>query len=112
VPCGAETIYSPITKEALYEYQGIINKDTIFKSGDFLCFKSDTADSICRSLNLFHPMDYTNSLPIDGFDYWAWERGMSLPNKMYKVYSFLVKRRDNFVWEPYNIDEIKNMMGN
>ena len=108
IPCGAETIYSPITKKPLYEYQGIINEDTIFKSGDFRCIEDDS----CRILNLFHPLDYRTNLPIDGFDYWAWERGYSLPKKPYKIYTFLVKRREQFVWAPYDIGEIKNLMGN
>ena len=112
VPCRAETIYSPVTKEAVYEYIGVITKDTVFKSSDFRCFRSDTINSICRVLNLFHPMDYTNNLPLDGFDFWAWERGRSFPGKAYRIYTFLVKRKGEFVWEPYNIDEINNLMGN
>ena len=112
LPCSAELIYSPITHEALYEYQGVINEDTVFKSDDFLCFKSDTPGKHCRQLNLFHPMDYTNNLPLDGFDYWAWERGYNIPNKPYKIYTFLVKRREQFVWVPYDIDYISNLMGN
>lgn len=111
IPCEAEIIYSPATKEPVYEYIGIINKDTVFKSSDFLCFISDTTNSICRAINLFHPMDYTNSLPLDGFDFWAWERGRSFPAKAYRIYTFLVKREGKFVWEPYNIDEINNLMG-
>ena len=112
---GSETIYSPITKQPLYEYSGVINENTVFKSSDFKCYGYDDitySNDLCRRLNLFHPMDYTNSLPLDGFDYWAWERGHSLPAKPYKIYTFLVKRRGQFVWEPYNIDEISNLMGN
>ena len=111
VPCGAETIYSPVTKEAVYEYDGVITKDTVFKSSDFKCLDNDIPYSFCRQFNLFHPIDYTNNLPLDGFDFWAWERGRDFPGKAYRIYTFLVKRKREFVWEPYNIDEINNLMG-
>lgn len=57
-------------------------------------------------------MDYTNNLPLDGFDFAAWEVGASLPIKAYRIYTFLVKRRGEFVWVPYSLDEINNLMGN
>ncbi len=104
----AETIYSPVTFEPLYEYQGIINENTVFKSGDFKC----TENATCRVLNLFSPLDYETNLPLDGFDFWAWERGRHFPKKSYKLYTFLVKRRGQFVWEPYSGEYIDNLMGN
>lgn len=109
--CSAETIYSPITHVKVYEYVGNITKDTVFKSSDFKCPENDISYADCHSLNLYHPVDYANGLPLDGFDFWAWEKGRSFPAKVYPIYTFLVKRKGNFVWEPYSKDEISNLMG-
>ena len=111
VPVHAETIYSPITHVKVYEYVDNITKDTVFKSSDFKCPEDDISYSFCRNFNLYHPVDYANGLPLDGFDFWAWEKGRSLPAKVYPIYTFLVKRKDKFVWMPYSKDEISNLMG-
>jgi len=81
-----------------------MTKETVFKSKDFKCLEKD-----CIPFNIHHAMN--GYIPLDGFDFSAWERGYSFPKKVYKVYTFLVKRRGQFVWSPYNIEEIKNLMG-
>jgi hypothetical protein len=102
----AEIIYSPIDFEPLYEYEGEIAEDTVFKSEDFSCLFSN-----CRKMNIFHPVDYVNNVPLDGFDFYAWERGWILPKKPYRINTFLVKEGEEFVWKPYSLEEIKNIMG-
>lgn len=102
----AETIYNPLTKEAVYEYKGEITKDTVFKSSDFECLKEE-----CFPIRMVSPFDISNGIALDGFDYFMWGRGYILPKKPYPLYTFLVKEGDDFVWKPYSEDEIKNILG-
>ena len=102
--CYAELIYNPITKEPVYEYAGDFQS---FKNEDFKCVKE-----VCYQFNINQPKDIQNGILLDGFDFWALERGYNIPKKPYKMFSFMIKRDGEFVWYPYSLEEINNLMGN
>lgn len=108
-PCSAELIYNPITKQPVYDYIGDWKE---FKSSDFECPETDDIYFVCYPLNLRQAYDLRNNVPLDGFDFWAWERGRKLPQRPYTIYTFLIKDAGgNFVWKPYLLEEINNLMG-
>ena len=107
--CWAELIYNPLTKEPVYDYTGDFED---FKRDDFVCLPP-TEGFKCVPFNLQNPRDFLNGgIPLDGFDFWAWERGYNIPKKPYKIFSFMIKRDGEFVWYPYSLEEINNLMGN
>lgn len=99
--CGtsfAETIYCPYTHKPVYEYNGELKENVQFDRKDFTNIAED-ADVI----NLSRPM--YKGVPLDGFDYWFWERNLNYPAKPYQVLTFLVKDEEgNFVWKPYEVN--------
>lgn len=43
--------------------------------------------------------------PLNGYLYWAWERGQKEPEMRYPAYSFLTKDKEgSLVWKPYELN--------
>jgi hypothetical protein len=104
--CFSEIIYNPLTKKPVYEYNGIIESDTIFKSEDFSCI-----EEICAPFNVYKSVDISNGIPLDGVDFYCWERGWNLPNKPFPLFTFMVKEGDEFIWKPFSASDIENILG-
>lgn len=101
--CWAELIYNPLTKESVYDYNGDYQS---FKNEDFKCVKE-----VCYPFNINQPKDIQNGILLDGFEFWAWERGYNIPKKSYMVFTFMIKQNGEFIWYPYSLEEINNLMG-
>ncbi len=97
------TIYCPYTMEPVYTYKHAIIKNEALRSykiTDFIPVKEDG-----WMIDLAHPVNYRNGVPLDGYDYWFWSRGLNLPKKNYGAYTFYVKDDEgNFEWRPWEVE--------
>ena len=91
-------IYCPDTKEVVYIYKGDF-KD--FNYSDFIPNPEDGSRMVCPG----------TQIPLNGFEYFFWKKGYTLPKMAYNAVSLLTKENGEFVWKPYSEDELINILG-
>lgn len=98
-------IYCPKCKTHLYNYvkdelpkyidgKQSLNVQDFIPAQEGISQPDDNDEAVC-------PFD---KAPLNGYEFWAWERGFAPPKFISQVWTFMTKDADgNFVWSPYNL---------
>lgn len=110
-PLWAQSIiYCPETLEPLYE----TTYDLSTRTGNDPVLAEDfkpVSEYIPQPVNGTRMVCPGTNIPLNGFEYFYWKRGYSLPKLAYQAVSLLTKdKKGNFVWLPYSYEELINIL--
>lgn len=97
---GTTEIYCPLEKRLLYIYQYPFSIYSKITAEDFVAVEG--VPQPIDGDRLVCPFD---GVPLNGYEYWFYSRGRSLPKMVYAGVTLLSKDKNgNFVWVPYELD--------
>lgn len=59
-----------------------------------------------KQLSKYFEVCPRDNAPLNGYKYWFWSRGRSLPKMAYQAETYLIKKNGVYVWYPYEVDLI------
>ena len=94
-----EKVYCPECHKPLYVYQGEIPK--ILTEGDLKNLVPLGGERVKSDKDFICPKD---SAPLNGWKYWFWSRGRHEPVMAYPAETFMIKKGDEFIFYPYDMN--------
>lgn len=96
-------VYCPATKELVYYYKYDVKPGPgeTFKASDFRPAKEGVLQPVEGDYFVCPETD----VPMNGFEYWFYERKRSLPKMAFNAVTFLTKdEHGNFIWWPHEVN--------